>query len=220
LALACFSRVAGGVFLGQPRRLRAPAREEWGLVGPMVALAAACAIIGLLPVIAVRPAMAATMTFMLAAGVPAGDTMQGLPAAAATLGGAWILLLGLGVVIWYLRRRAQQAQRARIGATWGCAYAEPTPRMQYTAGSFTTPLLLAFGSAGAPEVAREPGSLETRPRDRVLDGLVRPLWQRARNIAAAFRPLQQGPVTRYLQYIVLTVLLLLAALFVSIVRRS
>ena len=53
----------------------------------------------------------------------------------------------------------------------------------------------------------------------MLDGVVQPLWRRAKNLAAAFRPLQQGPVTRYLQYIVLTLVLLLGALFASIVRR-
>jgi hydrogenase-4 component B len=172
-----------------------------------------------MPVIVVRSAMTTSGMLMIAAGVAPGGTLQELPDAAATLGAVWILALGLGGVTWYLRRRAGQARRARVSATWGCAYAEPTSRMQYTAGSFTAPLLLAFGRVGAPEVAREPGSLETRSPDKVLDGLVRPLWQRARNLAAGFRPLQQGPVTRYLQYIVLTVLLLLGALFAAIVRR-
>ena len=90
--------------------------------------------------------------------------------------------------------------------------------MQYTAGSFSTPLVLAFGRVAAPEVERAAGSFRTRSRDRVLDSLVGPLWRRTKALAGAFRPLQLGPVTRYLQYIVLTVLLLLGALFASIVR--
>jgi hypothetical protein len=88
--------------------------------------------------------------------------------------------------------------------------------MQYTAGSFATPLLMVFGRIAAPKVERSATSLRTRSGDRVLAGLVRPLWRRTRVVAAAFRPLQQGPVTRYLQYVVVTVLLLLAALFASI----
>jgi hypothetical protein len=43
-----------------------------------------------------------------------------------------------------------------------------------------------------------------------------PLWYRIKAVAAVFRPLQQGPITRYLQYIVLTVLVLLGSLFVSL----
>ncbi len=218
LALACFSRAVGGVFLGQARRPRTPVREEWGLVAPMFTLVAACTVIGLMPMIAIRPAMTTTVALMISTGVAPVDAVPAGAGGAVTLGWLWTLLLGLGGVAWYIRHRVAVARKARSAATWGCAYAEPTPRMQYTAGSFSTPLLLAFGRAGAPEVARGTASLETRPRDMVLDGLVRPLWLRARRVAAGFRPLQQGPVTRYLQYIVLTVLLLLGALFASIVR--
>ena len=218
LALACFSRAVGGVFLGQARRPRTQVREEWGLVAPMFTLVAACTVIGLMPMIAIRPAMTTTVALMISTGVAPVDAVPAGAGGAVTLGWLWTLLLGLGGVAWYIRHRVAVARKARSAATWGCAYAEPTPRMQYTAGSFSTPLLLAFGRAGAPEVARGTASLETRPRDMVLDGLVRPLWLRARRVAAGFRPLQQGPVTRYLQYIVLTVLLLLGALFASIVR--
>jgi hydrogenase-4 component B len=220
LALACFSRVVGGVFLGVSRRPRAPAREPWSLVAPMLALTAACAAIGLAPIIAVRPAIATTMTVLLPTGVAPGEMARVLAGAAVPVGAFWLLMLLLAGAAWYLRRRAGQARQAAAAATWGCAYAEPTPRMQYTAGSFTAPLLLAFGGLAAPEVTRQPGSLETNSPDKVLDGLVRPLWHRARRVAAGFRPLQQGPVTRYLQYIVLTVFLLLAALFAAIVGQT
>ena len=220
LALACFSRAVGGVFLGFPRRPRPTAREQWGLVGPMLVLAAGCVLVGFVPILAVRPVLATTATILASTGAAvSGEPIPDLSGAALTIGGVSILVLGLALVTWYLRRRAGKVAGARVSATWGCAYAEPTSRMQYTAGSFTTPLLLAFGSVAAPEVTREPGSLETRSRDKVFAALVRPTWQWARNVAARFRPLQQGPVTRYLQYIVLTVLLLLAALFASIVRR-
>ena len=221
LALACFSRAAGGVFLGQQRHPRAPVQDQWGLVGPMLALAAACLLVGLVPNLAVQPALATTMALITATGAAMPVALPlALPAAAHGLGWLWIGMVALALGAWYLRRRAAQAAAgASISATWGCAYAAPTSRMQYTAGSFAAPLLLAFGKVAVPEVIRAPGVLETRSRDRVLDGLVRPLWRRATTIAAGIRPLQQGPVTRYLQYIVLTVLLLLAALFVSFVRQ-
>lgn len=219
LALACFTRVCGAVFLGRSRQPRGVVREEWGLLGPMLALAAACTTVGLAPSSAVQPAMETARALLPATDGATEDAIQGLSAATSTLGGVWMLLLGLGVVAWHLRRRAGQALSAHAAATWGCAYAAPSPRMQYTAGSFSIPLLLAFGNVGAPEVVREAGSLETRARDRVLDRLARPLWRKTRRVAAGFRPLQQGPVTRYLQYIVLTVLFLLAVLFASIVRH-
>jgi formate hydrogenlyase subunit 3/multisubunit Na+/H+ antiporter MnhD subunit len=135
LALACFSRAAGGVFLGQPRMPRAAVREEWGQVGPMLVLAAACIVIGLTPYVTVRSAMATTMTLLPAPVVPA-DAMRSVSSdAAATLGPAWLLLL-------LSRERPGSSAVGRAGPArerhrdLGCAYAEPTPRMQYTAGSF------------------------------------------------------------------------------------
>ena len=219
LALACFTRVVGMVFLGQPRFPRVPAEDDWGLVGPLLVLAGGCLIVGLVPMIAVRPAVGIALDILKASGVELAEPMPLLSEWVANLGTAWLVLFGLAAFIWFLRRLARRAMVPGLDSTWGCAYATPNPRMQYTAGSFTTPLMLAFGSIAAPEVKRDGSSFNTQVRDRVLDGLVRPLWQRARTLAWAFRPLQQGPVIRYLQFIVLTVLLLLAALFASIVRR-
>jgi hypothetical protein len=91
--------------------------------------------------------------------------------------------------------------------------------MQYTASSFGDPALRAFGGIALPSVRRDATSLATDPEDRVLARVVSPLWARARAVAVALRPLQRGRVTRYLQYIVLTLLLLLGALFAAIARR-
>jgi formate hydrogenlyase subunit 3/multisubunit Na+/H+ antiporter MnhD subunit len=56
LAAACFTKAFGIVFLGEPRTAAAEAAHEAGAAmrGPMVALAAACVIIGLLPRVAIR----------------------------------------------------------------------------------------------------------------------------------------------------------------------
>jgi hypothetical protein len=52
----------------------------------------------------------------------------------------------------------------------------------------------------------------------VLSRVAGPVWMRVRTAAAVLRPLQQGRVTTYLQYIVLTLLALLFVLFVSVRR--
>jgi hydrogenase-4 component B len=219
LALVCFSRVVGSVFLGRARRHRTPVHDTPGLVGPLLALAGGCVVIGVVPIVAVHPAVAVSAAIMLESGAVPTDTVMPLSGAAAGLGIAWLLLIGVGALLWIARRRAGSRTSPATGETWGCAYPGATPRMQYTASSFSTPLVLAFGNVAAPAVERDATSFRTHPRDRVLAGVVRPLWRRAQAVAAAFRPLQQGPITRYLQYIVLTLLLLLGALFVSIVRQ-
>ena len=52
-----------------------------------------------------------------------------------------------------LRLRAGRLQEPVIGMTWGCAYGRPDRRMQYTASSFSAPVLRAFGSVAAPRVS-------------------------------------------------------------------
>jgi hypothetical protein len=86
--------------------------------------------------------------------------------------------------------------------------------MQYTGSSFGAPILSAFGSVAEPPVRRTPASFRTDPEDRI-ERRVRPAWDRLKAAATALRPLQQGRVTTYLQYIVWTLLLLLLALFAS-----
>jgi hypothetical protein len=89
--------------------------------------------------------------------------------------------------------------------------------MQYTASSFGAPLLTAFGTlVKLPADTR--GGFATNPEDRVLTRVVGPLWTRVRLAAVALRPLQQGRVTTYLQYIVLTLVVLIGVLFISVRR--
>jgi hypothetical protein len=45
-----------------------------------------------------------------------------------------------------------------------------------------------------------------------MRNVARPLWERIQALALAVRPLQQGRVTMYLQYMIWTVLLLLGFL--------
>src|SRR5439155_4458678 len=57
LALACFVKAFGAVFLGDPRSRRSEQLHEapWPMLLPMWVLAACCAVIGILPSIVLRP---------------------------------------------------------------------------------------------------------------------------------------------------------------------
>jgi hydrogenase-4 component B len=215
LALACFSRAVGSVFLGQPRQPRPVAQDDWGLVSPMLALAGLCVLFGTVPALVVQPAMLVVRTIV-------GDSVDAAavdsPLLGAGLFGPMVLLASLAVaggLIWSVRRRITGLRASRNEPTWSCAYAHPAPRMQYTAASFTSPLRLAFGMQRRAAPVSDPGHFAGAVGDRVLAGMW-PLWYRIKAVAAVFRPLQQGPITRYLQYIVLTVLVLLGSLFVSL----
>jgi len=219
LALACFSRVTGGVFLGRPRGPVAKARDEPGLVVPMLTLAVLCVVLGAYPAIAVRPAAAAVATIVAGRMDEISDAGSIAATALPSLGALGALLAALVAVLWYLRQRAGRLHAPAIGVTWGCAYGRPDSRMQYTASSFSAPVLRAFGTVAEPRIRRDATSLSTDTGDLVLSRVAAPLWERVRAAAEVLRPLQQGRITRYLQYMVLTVVLLLGALFAAIVRH-
>jgi formate hydrogenlyase subunit 3/multisubunit Na+/H+ antiporter MnhD subunit len=146
LAAACFAKVFGTVFLGQARSGHAGHAHEppWTMLAPMGILAVACAAIGLAPA-AVLPALAsaaaqwarlpAELAVELTAGAARQVTRISLVAAA--------LLLAVGVLVLWRRWRLRAAQPA--APTWGCGFARPTARMQYTGSSFADSLVLRFG---------------------------------------------------------------------------
>ncbi len=210
LAVACFVKVFGAVFLGHPRTpAAARAHEAPALVlGPMAALAAACFTIGLAPALVAPVLDSAAAVFGVSEPLGAQVPLRALTAA------GLLLLAALGVTGAALAWRVRSAGTA---PTWDCGYAAPTARMQYTASSLAQTLVGLFTSAlrqreEAPKpVGPFPVAVAYRSHvpDAVLDRLVLPA---ARGVARAFeslRFLQDGNAQAYLGYILLTLVLLL-----------
>ncbi|MGH7516157.1 MAG: hypothetical protein ACREOC_01625 [Gemmatimonadales bacterium] len=183
-----------------------------GLLVPMFALGGACLVLGIAPLVALAPA-ARVVAQML----PAAPDPRLLPAAPG-LSVLAAVLAGAAAVVAVLRAALASGRAPARTGTWGCGYPRPTARMQYTASSFGAPLLSAFGTLAKPPVRRTPTSFATDADDRVLSRAVGPSWARVRSAAARLRPLQQGRVTTYLQYIVFTLIILLCVLFASVRR--
>lgn len=207
LALACFVKVCGVVFLGSPRTPEAAAAHECGLSmrGPLLALAAACVAVGMAPVLA-WPALARAS----AAWHP-GWVAGPAPAALARLAVAHVTVaLAAAAVVLVLRARVRTNGVARA-ATWGCGYAAPTPRMQYTAGSFAATLTGWASWILRPRrhVERPAGLFPRAARhtvhtpDVVLEHVVAPLASGVDAVAATVRRLQHGRVQLYVLYLVL-----------------
>lgn len=217
LALACFAKVSGVVFLGEPRSAAAAQGRERtvGYLVPMAALALACAAIGLLPSVAVQPVLAV-------AGSIAGASLETLqPVLGPVVGAAWgISLVSGGVVLlltvgWVWRQALERRRSPAWSETWACGYVGATPRMQYTAASFAAPLLQAFGRAAGVRTVRTPAAFHTHPVDLVLEGVVLPTWRQVWRAAEAIRPVQQGRLHTYLLYIVGVLLALLLYLWLG-----
>ncbi len=216
LALACFVKVIGIVFLGHARddtALAGATEAPPGLLAPAYALAAACAAIGLVPALALAPALrVGALVGHRAAGVAALD-LGGLAAA----GPMTVFSLALAAALalaWLARPLLAHGPRA-AAPTWGCGYPAPTPRMQYTASSFAAPLLLELRPLAGVHEQRTAGAFATRAIDPVLAGLVLPAWRGLCAAADRLRPLQRSRLALYILYIVATLLALLLYLLAA-----
>jgi len=214
LALACFVKAHGSVFLGSPRDEAPHAHGEPAVhVGPMALLAAACALLGLLPA-AIAPALERAAAIAAPGPVPATPLAE--LASLRTVGlAALAVVLLLGAVAFLLRRRL--AAETTAGPTWDCGYARPSARMQYTASSFARGPVGWFGWAlrprlkGAPVARLFPAGarFESHVLDTVLDRAVVPAFRAGAWLARQGRVLQHGKMQLYLLYVVATLVALL-----------
>jgi len=217
LAVACFVKVFGAVFLGAARSEYARQAHEAGvtMVGPMLALAGCCVVIGLAPLL-VAP--------LLDQGVYAwSPDLAGGAGSLATLAPlGWISAAGLTLIVLIIAAGVVLCQRVRhcgtaSSGTWDCGYAAPTARMQYTSSSFAQMLVNCFVWVLRPRVHApseqalfpRPTQFQSHVPDIVLDGALRPSFRFGTKITSSFRFLQAGNIHAYLFYIVAFLILLL-----------
>jgi hydrogenase-4 component B len=216
LAVACFVKVYGTVFLGEPRteHAREAAESPGAMTTPMAVLAAVCLFIGLLP-FALAPvfdALVASWSSYEAA--PASLTALA-PLGWISISGAAVLVLVGGGFYWInLRMRRGPVERT---VTWDCGYAAPTARMQYTSSSFAQMIVDHFRWALWPRKRNPqiqdffpgPSRFHSDVPDLVLDRALIPGWGLVEQVAGKFRVVQQGLMQVYVLYILATVLALL-----------
>jgi hydrogenase-4 component B len=215
LALACFVKAYGVVFLGSPRFPAGKQAHEStaAMIIPMSALAICCAAIGVMPGLVVRPlnAVLGQWNPQLTSSPMLGDfaPVQALEMLAPLLAGVIV------IAFFFSRRRPARMERTAI--TWDCGYARPTARMQYTSSSFAQRLVELFRGVLRPRTSWSPlaalfprkTEFHSQLDDVVLEGFIRPLWRRCRARLASLRVLQQGSVQTYILCILIIVFLLM-----------
>ena len=184
---------------------------------PMLALGAVCVAIGLAPVL-FWPAIA-TRGGGLAAG--AGRTPRRPRRWSRSARFIWRWPRWRFWRRYCLWRRVQHNGVSRAG-TWDCGYAAPTPRMQYTAGSFAGIITGWFDWILRPERhAHLPRGNFSRARRFRWNTRRKPCWNTSSNpparlvmrISTAVRRLQHGRVQFYILYLLVG----LAALAILVV---
>lgn len=212
ITLASFVKAGSLIFLGRPRTRPAATATESGpaMRGVLLALAILCVGLGLLPNL-VWPALARASGAWRAVGaaVPTASPLG-------SLAGSQFVLIVLGLfaaaALWW----KAFANGSRRAATWGCGYAWPAARMQYSAGSFSAI------AAGWFRWVLRPTVVLRRPRailpwramrlehtgDSVLELVVRPLGEGVCRFATTARRLQHGGMHSYIVYVLIALTVL------------
>jgi hydrogenase-4 component B len=174
------SRAFGVVFLGSPRDASVHVGPEatGTMLFPMGVLALGTVVLGLFPALGFSMVLRTVAAF-----TGASAASRVLEPLAPVLSATRVLAacLAAAVALGWARGR-----KARRSATWGCGYTAPSPRMQYTASSFTEHLSRIFDSF-LPELRRErlpegpfparPGHFSSHHADPVERRMFEVLWQ-------------------------------------------
>jgi NADH:ubiquinone oxidoreductase subunit 5 (subunit L)/multisubunit Na+/H+ antiporter MnhA subunit len=230
LAAATFVKALGTGFLALPRSVPAEAAGETHrtMTGAMVAGAAVCVVLGVLPAfVAVGVSRAvAVIAPAYASSLSVQHSFVQLGAIRGAVSPALLVLALLGGVVGLLALwRATGATRVRRGAeNWGCGRTLQTARMEYTATSFAEPLQRVFDDVLRPDhdvdVSHATESRwyvqSARYRLEMRDSIERfvfvPVIALGRWVGESARALHNGSVHRYLAYgfVALCVVLVLA----------
>jgi formate hydrogenlyase subunit 3/multisubunit Na+/H+ antiporter MnhD subunit len=215
LAIACFVKAVGVVFLGRPRSREAERAREGtrGMVAAQVALALTCGVLGL-----AAPAVLLPLAIVAAS-----------PGKALRLQQLWTLPLplltvvlvatALGLTAWMTMLARDRPPRRYV--TWECGFGDLSARTQYSAASFAQPVARLFGAVYRYEVDVTVGGRDRRHFPDAVTVISRhepyletrlytPLVKFIRRSAGAFlMRLQAGSIHQYLLYIGLALGLLL-----------
>ena len=220
LAMLCFTKAFGSVFLGTARHHfhHTPKEDVIGKLLPMYAVALLIIGIGLFPKVFISALSKSVSLFtgndLSSSHLPAGDALSMIGICAA----AFILLTGL---LYFIRKRMTVNKPVEFNVTWGCGYVGSTEKMQYTASSFirayrklAEPLLSIHKKKKEIKgVFPEKGHQETHPYDKTEEWLIDHPLQLLKGFFNRFTFLQNGNLQFYILYGVVFITLVLGVPF-------
>jgi len=225
LAMFCFTKAFGLVFLGTPRHHFHDTPKEAGIgkLIPMYAVVLLIISIGLFPKIFITALSKPVALFthnagnkLPAANIPAGEALSMIGLCAAV----FFLLAGL---IYLVRKKLILNKPVDYNKTWGCGYTGSQEKMQYTASSFVRayrklaePLLsIRKKKKEIKEVFPMDGIQETHPYDKVEEWLIDYPLQLLKGFFNRFTFLQNGNLQFYILYGVVFISLVLGVPFLA-----
>ena len=217
LALACFTKVYGTVFLGEPRDQKVQGGKTPSLMLiPMLFLGGLCMWIGLFPQTMAKAAFTggAYLSHTNLSSINMGNIF--LPLSFIINGILLFLILVLFLTV--LRRDLLKNLSVPVRETWTCGFSQVTAKFQYTSSSFARPIvdlakgILFFRREGGEVKGNFPRktSMASSVHDAVEEFLIKPLYRRLTVLSKKLDINRIRYTQMYLMYILLYLIFLLA----------
>lgn len=245
--LLCFTRLYGMAFLGEPRSQKAADARKAGKnqVAALALLALLCVMSAFAAprtAIVCHTALSPILhigggpgTPVLAAAPgehkPLPHIMPGLSAPAVNgngsgdavdllrdINGVFLLFAVFAFGAYQIRRRLLRGKEIVSSPTWDCGYIAPTPRMQYSAGSFSRPAAFFMRTLLRQKFEHTPiteyfplrAKATLITNDWFMTKGFTPLFKLVERVADLCKHLQHGRANAYILYILVTIVALLA----------
>lgn len=221
LALACFTKAFGIIFLGESRNslVNKPHEADMFMQIPMIILATLCIVIGVSGPFVIKLISPAVMNIIsLEQFTSATIPTQTLPTHILTsITTGAIIMITIFTLLAFARTKLLASRIIHRTVTWDCGYAKPNSRMQYTSSSFASPIIKIFSSyLGTRQNFKAPqglfpkdASFTTETKDVYKEHIYKPFFATVNSGLSRFRWLQHGRLNLYILYIVATLLILL-----------
>ncbi|HYV93967.1 MAG TPA: proton-conducting transporter membrane subunit [Chitinophagales bacterium] len=221
LAMLCFTKAFGAVFLGNSRHHfpHLPTEGNTGKLIPMYMVMGLVLAIGLCPdfFLGMLHEPVKLFTDKLSSSPQATDTISNSGHTMMYVGWCSTGLMALTGIIFFIRKKITAQKPVAVSSTWGCGYVGDTAKMQYTAGSFVRtyrklaePLLLIHKKKKEViGIFPKGGWRETHPYDLVEEWLIDFPLKQIKFLAGKFRFLQNGMIQMYTLYGVVFIILVL-----------
>lgn len=209
LALICFTKAFGIVFLGSSREKHAISfKENKVIMAPLYIIAFLILIIGIFPVL-LAPMLSKTIhLYQSDHGFMAGLQLSNLLNNLTTVGWYSLGFIVLIAGIYFIRHLVTANRQVSSEDTWGCGYTGETSKMQYTASSFirtyrklAEPIFL-IGKQKSDAQGLYPVMISqaTHPHDKIEKWLIdKPIYL-IRKVLKRFVFLQNGNIQAYILY--------------------
>ncbi len=215
LATACFTKVVGLAFLGEPRTEKAAGSKEAGFTMgfTMVIMAITCLVIGVLPEPFVRLAFLGIKDIPATAGFSTDSFIVIIQHISKTAA----LFIGLFILVSFLRKMLYVKKEITASGTWGCGFTQPTVRMQYTGTSYAAEMIdfyrpfvpVKSSYSGIDKIFPGKTTWTTKVSDiaesNYLEYLIKPMF----SFIHKLKWIQHGNIQLYISYIIVAIIVLL-----------